>query len=172
MSSAPEPGGGRLCYDRGMKPSVECMTFRRYLPSALVGVASGMRSTVGLAAVIARGDAETLPAVLCHRLAAPAAGVAVVVELVLDKMPFTGSRLEPAGMAGRVVFAGVAGALVARDRSRSVVPAAVVAIAAAALTAKVAHDLRARLAEHVPDRAVAIMEDLAALGTGLAGCRC
>jgi uncharacterized membrane protein len=91
---------------------------------------------------------------------------------VLDKMPFTGSRLEPAGMAGRVVFAGVAGALVARDRSRSVVPAAVVAIAAAALTAKVAHDLRARLAEHVPDRAVAIMEDLAALGTGLAGCRC
>ena len=141
MSSAPEPGGGRLCYDRGMKPSVECMTFRRFLPSALVGVA-------------------------------PAAGVAVVVELVLDKMPFTGSRLEPAGMAGRVVFAGVAGALVARDRSRSVVPAAVVAIAAAALTAKVAHDLRARLAEHVPDRAVAIMEDLAALGTGLAGCRC
>jgi len=41
-----------------------------------------------------------------------------------------------------------------------------VAIAAAALTAKVAHDLRARLAEHVPDRAVAIMEDLAALGQG------
>jgi len=23
------PVGGRLCYDRGMKPSVECMTFRR-----------------------------------------------------------------------------------------------------------------------------------------------
>jgi len=49
----------------------------------------------GLAAVIARGDAETLPAVLCHRLAAPAAGVAVVVELVLDKMPFTGSGSNP-----------------------------------------------------------------------------
>ena len=152
-----------------MKRSVDGIKFGRLLPSARVGAASGMRSTAGLAAVIVRGDGVQLPNVLGHRLAAPAAGVAVVVELVLDKMAFTGSRLEPAGLAGRVVFAGVAGALVAPDRS--VVPAAVVAIAAAVLTAKVAHDLRARLAEHVPDRAVAVVEDLAALGTAFAGCR-
>lgn len=143
---------------------------RRFLPAALVGAASGMRSTAGLAAVIVRGDAEKLPAVLRHRLASPAACVGVAVELVLDKMPFTGSRLEPAGMAGRVAFAGVAGALVARERS-AVPAAAAVAIAAAALTAKVAHDVRARLAESLPDRAVAVVEDLAALGTAFAGCR-
>ncbi len=135
-----------------------------------MGAASGMRSTAGLAAVIVRGDAEKLPAVLRHRLAPPAACIAVAVELVLDKMPFTGSRLEPAGMVGRVLFAGVAGALVGRERSA--VPAAAVAIAAAALTAKVAHDVRARLAENMPDRAVAVVEDLAALGTAFAGCRC
>jgi len=148
---------------------VDCTRLRRFLPSALVGVATGMRSTAGLAAVIVRGDAEKLPAVLRHRLAGPAAGVGLAVELVLDKMPFTGSRLEPAGMAGRVVFAGVSGALVASDGS--VVPAAIVAVVAAALSAKVAHDLRARLAEQVPDRAVAVVEDLAALATAFAGCR-
>jgi hypothetical protein len=68
------------------------------------------------------------------------------------------------------LFAGVAGALVGCERTA--VPAAAVAIAAAALTAKVAHDVRARLAENMPDRAVAVVEDLAALGTAFAGCRC
>jgi hypothetical protein len=146
-----------------------CTKLSRFLPSALVGAASGMRSTAGLAAVIVRGDNERLPALFRHRLAPPAACVAVAVELVLDKMPFTGSRLEPAGMAGRVVFAGVAGALVGRERSA--VASAAVAIAAAVLIAKVAHDVRARLAESVPDRAVAVLEDMAALGTAFAGCQ-
>ncbi len=150
-----------------MSRALDRPRLRRFLPAALVGAASGMRSTAGLAAVIVRGDAEKLPAVLRHRLASPAACVGVAVELVLDKMPFTGSRLEPAGMAGRVAFAGVAGALVARER----LAAAAVAIAAAALTAKGAHDVRARLAETLPDRAVAVVEDLAALGTAFAGCR-
>jgi len=140
------------------------------LPSALLGVASGMRSTAGLAGVIVTTDAERLPALCRHRLARPAAFVAVGVELVLDKMPFTGSRLEPAGMAGRVLFAGLAAALVARDRSA--VQACAVAVAAAVLSAKLAHDLRARLAERLPDRAVAVAEDLAALGTAFVACRC
>jgi len=91
-----------------MKPSVECMTFRRYLPKRARGCGSGMRSTVGLAAVIAREmPRRCLPGALPPSCGT-CCGVAVVVELVLDKMPFTGSRLEPAGMAGRVVFASVA----------------------------------------------------------------
>ncbi|MGO9962767.1 MAG: hypothetical protein ACLPUG_04985 [Acidimicrobiales bacterium] len=152
-----------------MSRAVDCTRLRRLLASALVGAASGMRSTAGLAAVIVGGDAEKLPALLRHRLAPPAACVALAVELVLDKLPSTGSRLEPAGMAGRVLFAGVAGAVVGRERSA--VAGAAVAIAAAALSAKVAHDVRARLAENVPDRAVAVVEDLAALGTAFVGCR-
>ncbi len=162
-------GGGWLRYDSGMRQAVDCTRILRFLPSALVGAATGMRSTAGLAVVIVRGDAEKLPAVLRRRLAGPAAGVGLAVELVLDKMPFTASRLEPAGIAGRVVFAGVSGALVARDRS--VVPAAIAAVVAAALNAKVAHDLRARLAEQVPDRAAAVVEDVTALATAFAGCR-
>ena len=135
------------CYDGEMKSPAEPSLVGCLLPSALLGAASGMRSTVGLAAVIAQGEPE-LPALLRHRLAKPAAGVAVAAELVLDKMPFTGSRLEPAGMAGRLMFAG-----------------------AAAVTAKLSHDARAHLAKRVPDLAVAVGEDLLALTVAAAGCR-
>ena len=136
-----------------MAQSVESSNARGYVASALLGAASGMRSTAGIATVITQGDRESLPAPLRHRLAGPAARVAVAVELLLDKMPFTGSRLEPAGMAGRVVLSGAAGAVAARQHCRPVAPAVFIAIATASLTAKITHDLRARLAQKVPDRA-------------------
>jgi len=146
-----------------MKSSTEPTTAHDLLGSALLGAATGMRSTVGLASVLVRGDGDGLPAALQHRVARPAAGLAVAIELVVDKMPFTGSRLEPAGIGGRLVFAGAAAGLAARRRARPVVASALVAIAAAGVTAKVAHDLRAQLAKKVPDRAVAVVEDIAAL---------
>jgi len=140
---------------------------------ALLGVASGMRSTVGLAALV-RGPTRDLPGVLAHRLARPAAGVAVGAELVLDKMPFTGSRLDPEGIAGRLVFAGLGAALLARRAQAGAAKGASVvllAVACSALSAKVAHDLRAKCAETVPDAAVAIGEDLLALGVAALACR-
>jgi hypothetical protein len=154
-----------------MKSSVDQPTARCLLASALLGAASGMRSTVGLAAVIARSDPDRLPPALTHRLAKPAAGVAVAAELVLDKLPFTGSRLEPAGIAGRLVFAAAGAVLLARRSSAPALAAALVAIAAAGATAKVAHDLRERLSESVPDVAVALAEDFVALGTAAAALR-
>lgn len=158
------------CYDGEMKSPAEPSLVGCLLPSALLGAASGMRSTVGLAAVIAQGEPE-LPALLRHRLAKPAAGVAVAAELVLDKMPFTGSRLEPAGMAGRLMFAGAAAGLTSRPVAREIVVATLVAAAAAAVTAKLSHDARAHLAKRVPDLAVAVGEDLLALTVAAAGCR-
>ena len=78
----------------------------------------------------------------------------------MDKLPSTGSRLEPVGLAGRIVFAALAGGVVARDAGRPVVPSVVLAIAATAATAKVAHDVRARLDQSHPDRTVGAGEDL------------
>ena len=137
----------------------------------MLGAASGMRSTVGLAAVLTQGDASGLPAALGRRGVRRAARVAVAVELVLDKMPFTGSRLEPAGIVGRLVFAGAASGLAAHRRNRPVVGSVIVALGFAALAAKLAHDLRARLAEKMPDSAVAVAEDLAALAVAAAAAR-
>ena len=159
-------------YDGGMNSFDEAPPVRSLIGSALLGAASGMRSTAGLSAVVRHGDGSGLPPVFKHPLARPAAVIAIAVEVVLDKMPFTGSRLEPPGMAGRLVFAGAAAGLAARQRARPVVPAALVAIVTAAAIAKAAHDVRARLAETVPDRVVAVAEDLVALGTAAAACRC
>ncbi len=156
-----------------MDSQADASPARRYLGSALLGAASGMRSTVGFAAVVTRGDKDGLPAALRNRFSRQAADLAVAAELVLDKMPFTGSRLEPAGMAGRLVLGGAAAGLAAaRSPGRPVFSSVLVAAAAAALMAKLAHDLRAVAAKKVPDAAVGVVEDLAALGIAAAGSRC
>jgi uncharacterized membrane protein len=134
--------------------------------AALLGVATGMRSTAGFGVLILRdgrpGD-RALPGPLGARLAKPAAALAIAAELVLDKLPIAGSRLEPAGLVGRISFAAAGGALVARGRGVGPVPAALVAVAAALASAKVFHDLRARADRRVPDVAVALTEDALAL---------
>jgi hypothetical protein len=125
--------------------------------AALLGVASGMRSTAGLGVLVLRGGSRP-------GAAKAAAVIAVGTELVLDKLPVTGSRLEAPGLIGRITFAAIGGALVARASDRGFVPAAVVAAAAALASAKVFHDLRALADRRLPDPAVAVAEDTLAIG--------
>jgi len=115
--------------------------------------------------------ARGLPQPLRHQLARPAAGVGVAIELVLDKLPSTGSRLEPAGLAGRVVFAALAGAALARAAGRPAAPAVVVAVAAAVAAAKAGHDARAALSERFPPFVVAEAEDALAVLLAVAASR-
>jgi hypothetical protein len=136
--------------------------------AAALGAATGMRSTVALAALILRRS-EGLPAVLRHPAARPAAAVADAGELVADKLPTTPSRLEPPGLAGRVVSASLAAAVLARSGHRRPIPAMAVASAAALAAAKVCHDARAALARHLPDPVVGVAEDALAIGLAALG---
>ena len=136
--------------------------------AALLGVATGMRSTVGLGVLILRegaGDHSDggLSGRLASRPAKAAALLAMGAELVLDKLPITGSRLEPAGLIGRVSFAALGGALAARGTGLDPVPAALVAAGSAVVAAKIMHDLRALADRRVPDAPVAVGEDLLSL---------
>ena len=133
--------------------------------AAALGAASGLRTTAGLGALTFRGDSD-LPGVLRHRGARPAAAVAVGTELVLDKLPITGSRLDPPGLVGRVLFAGLAAAALAASERRSALLPVALAGAASLAAAKVGHDVRAALARRFPDLALAVVED--ALTAGLA----
>jgi uncharacterized membrane protein len=94
-------------------------------------------------------------ALLDNRLAR----LGVATELVIDKLPSTPSRLRPGGMAARLAAAAIAGGVIGRS-----VPAVLVATGAAALSARVGHDLRAEASKHAPPFAVAVAEDLVALG--------
>jgi uncharacterized membrane protein len=139
-------------------------------PAAALGAATGMRSTVALAALILRRN-DGLPAAMRHPAARLAAAIAGASELVIDKLPMTPSRLEPPGLAGRVVSASLAAAVLARSGHQRPIPAMAMASAAALAAAKVCHDARATLARHLPDPAVAVAEDALAIGLATLGSR-
>jgi uncharacterized membrane protein len=136
--------------------------------AAALGAATGMRATVALAALILRRN-DGLPAALRHPAARPAAALADAGELVADKLPKTPSRLEPPGLASRVVSASLAAAVLARSGRQRPIPAMAVASAAAVAAAKLCHDGRAALARHLPDPAVAVAEDALAIGLAALG---
>ena len=136
--------------------------------AALLGVATGMRSTAGVGVLVLHGGPQgssSLPGPFGARAAKPAAVLAMGAELVLDKLPITSSRLDPPGLIGRIAFAAIGGVLVARGSRLGPVPAALVAAAAAVASAKAFHDLRALADRKVPDPVVAVAEDLLALET-------
>jgi uncharacterized membrane protein len=137
--------------------------------AAALGAATGLRSTVALAALVVRRD-DGLPAALRHPAAQAAATIACAGELVADKLPATPSRLSPRGLASRLIAASLAAAVLARREARNPVPAVVIASAAALAAAKIGHDTRGGLDRRFPDLAVAVAEDglaiaLAALGS-------
>jgi uncharacterized membrane protein len=124
----------------------------------LAGAATGLRSTVGIAALI-NDRAAGLPPWLAGPPAAVLAPVAAMGELANDKLPSTASRLEPMGLAARVLSAGLAGTIIARSTGQPALPATAVAAAAALASARVGHDLRVALSKRLPSGAVAAGED-------------
>jgi uncharacterized membrane protein len=124
--------------------------------SALLGWAAGARSTLGLAA----------PALTQARRRAVliGAGVAAVGELVGDKLPVAGSRLEHHGPLLRAA-SGAAGAvaLARREGARLVVPA--LAGAAGGYAGSYGGAAwRSWAAGRMPDWQAALVEDAVAIG--------
>ena len=62
--------------------------------AGLLGAATGLRSTVALAALVVRRN-DGLPAALGHPAFQAAAAIACAGELVADKLPTTPSRVRP-----------------------------------------------------------------------------
>jgi uncharacterized membrane protein len=83
------------------------------LRATALGLATGSRSTVGLAALAL--SAERTGSWQTSRWTARLATTAAAGELIGDKLPQTPSRLLPPGLAGRLVF-GAAGAAILSHR--------------------------------------------------------
>ncbi|GAB3457463.1 hypothetical protein AB1207_17500 [Kineococcus endophyticus] len=120
--------------------------------SALLGVAAGGRSSLGLAGPALTGG---------NTVAKLGTLAAVGAEVVADKNPATPSRLTAAGLPARIASgAGGALALAKRDHQRALVP--VVAGAVGALAGSLLGAAwRAGAAEVVPDWQAAVVEDVA-----------
>jgi uncharacterized membrane protein len=139
--------------------------------SLFLGAASGSRGQLGVAAVVARSD-PSLPPILRQPWTRGLLVAAAAGELVVDKLPATPSRLEPRGLIGRLVLGALAASLFAQTRQAPWLPAAAIGGSSAAVAAKIGHDVRARLDQHAPDPAVAVVEDALALGLATAGASC
>jgi len=136
--------------------------------SLLLGAASGLRAQLGVATLVARSD-PSLPRIFRQPWTRRLLVAAAAGELVVDKLPTTPSRLEPPGIASRLVMGALAAGLFAQTRQAPWPAAAAIGASSAAIAAKIGHDVRARLAQHAPDAAVAVVEDELALGLAAAG---
>lgn len=142
--------------------------------AAALGALTGVRSTAGLAATAAsrgvdgRAAGETAPE---RWMAEPAVEdalkIALAGEAVVDKLPGVPPRTDPLPLAGRALFGGVCGALLARRRGGHPLLAGLAGLvgAGAAVGAALgATALRRRITERgVPDLAVGLTEDAAVL---------
>lgn len=148
------------------------------LARALVlGIVAGMRSQLPFALMAFAARRGRFAACEPGRLgllrtdgAVVALGASAAGEIVVDKLPFVPSRLNPGPLAGRIVIGGAAGAALAKEAGGLVWPGAA-AGAAGGLLGSFAGYWGRRLAGQatgLPDPAVALVEDAAGIALGWA----
>jgi len=138
----------------------------RGLKQALqIGITAGMRCFLAPAFVISRQTS-------CGRNANVVAAAAAVGELVADKTPYVGNRLDAGPLAGRVVAGALCGARVAANKEGNAVLGATAGGLAAFASAYFFYHLRRTTTEAgLPDLAFALAEDAAAVAIASNACR-
>ena len=152
------------------------------LLAAGLGWAAGMRSMTP-PAVLARTLASRKPSVplLARQRRQPARAlgadraatlltIAAAGELTADKLPVAPPRTSPPALFGRFASGALAGATVAAIRCQNPVLPVLVGAASGVASSFVMMELRKRAGEAlgVPDPAVALVEDLLAVGISVA----
>jgi uncharacterized membrane protein len=139
------------------------------LRSALLGIAAGSRSSLGVSApLLATPTGAGLARALTGRLAGTLATAAVGAELVGDKLPQTPSRLQPPVLAGRLLSGAVgAVALAHREGARPAAPV-LAGVAGAAAGSFGGFAWREWADRRVPDWQAALVEDGVAVLLALA----
>ena len=124
------------------------------LETLALGALTGMRSMAG-------------PATIAFRYGGAIRKVALVLaagEMIVDKLPVVGDRIEAAPLVGRAVMGALAGGLIAREARSPVAVGAAVGAAAALAAAHVAFRLRQGLGG--PALAGGLLEDAIVVGAG------
>jgi uncharacterized membrane protein len=147
------------------------MTAAPVLRPLVLGVVTGLRSQLGLAALAwsepaSRRDTRALR-LLRSAPARGLTGAGAAAELVADKLPSTPSRLQPQGLAFRLLAGAGVGALAANSTDRRTVGvASALGLAGAAAGAYAGAYYRKLLPArtHTPDLPWAVGEDAVAAG--------
>ncbi len=139
------------------------------LRAALLGLATGGRSTAGLTALAVTVTSSRGGSPLTNPWTGRAAVVAGLGEAVVDKLPQTPSRLRPVVLGPRLAFGAVSGAILAHraggGRATSVL-AATAGLAGAAAGSWLGVSWRGRASSRFgADLPGALIEDAVVLGT-------
>ena len=143
------------------------------LRAAALGVVAGMRSQLPLAllslAAQKQGrNLQGLPGVLASPKVTALLLACAAGELVVDKLPFTPSRLLPGSLTVRASIGAIAGALLTRKSGPQPTCGAALGAVGALAGSFAGHDLRAGLgaATGLPDPIFALLEDVTAVAIG------
>lgn len=102
----------------------------------------------------------------CSKRASGILSVMAVGEVLADKIPSIPDRISPSGLAGRALSGALAGFILDKATGGKT-PAALWISAGAAIAATFASFYaRKALSQKIPDKKVAVMEDLITYGTG------
>jgi hypothetical protein len=130
--------------------------------SVLLGIASGILSQIGTAAVIERTPTENLPRWLRSPWAKRVAGVFAAGEIVANATISSLPARSKEGLPGRLIMGAASAGLEAVTTGRPTKLPALVGAAAAAGSAIAATPLRAALGKRIPDQLVALGETIVA----------
>lgn len=161
-----EPDADGIAAQVQTRPSVGLV-----LRSALLGTATGMRSSLGLAGpVLSAPHRSGAAAAVTGRPGGAVATSAVIGELVADKLPNTPSRLDALGLPLRFV-SGAAGAtaLARREGARVALPV-LLGLGGAAAGSWGGAAWRSWWSSSRPDWQGALIEDAVALSLALVAC--
>jgi uncharacterized membrane protein len=100
-----------------------------------LGALSGMRSMAGLATLASRRPGVGRPLIT----------LAAAGEMIADKTPMVGDRIDALPLAGRAIMGATVGALIAREQDQNVVLGGLLGAAAAVGAAHLAYHGRKRL---------------------------
>jgi uncharacterized membrane protein len=135
-----------------------------------IGVVAGLRPITALAAMtwaVRRGRIRIEPSPIARIVSAGTSkriAEFAISELIVDKLPFTPSRLKAAPLSLRIVSGAICGAAICHSRKRSLTDGAVLGGIGALAGAITGYHVRKRLNRGMPDFAVALLEDALAVG--------
>jgi len=132
--------------------------------SVLLGACSGLRSQLGVAAVLVGPESQRIPSLLRTRGAKALAASLAVGELVMDKLPAAPNRTEPASVVLRMAAGAGSAGLLARSEQEPPGPAATIGALSALATTFGGFVLRRRWSARYPAVLVALAEDAVAAG--------
>ena len=124
-----------------------------------LGAMSGMRSMAGPAVLAINAEEQTA--------LTRAVPVMAIGEMIADKTPFIGNRIDPLPLAGRAFMGAIVGGLIAREEDASVVLGGFIGAATAVIVAHLAYRARIYASDRLGSSA-GFIEDGVVVGMGAA----